>query len=139
MACFMVATTPLTFTWSTWFKESMGQSLMCACCPKMPALGITTSMPPKRFAASAMAAAMAASSVTSATNGATSGASGATARSSVGPSRSMASTFAPSRANNVTAARPIPDAAPVTTAVLPAVWTRDLLVPGAGGGRRGPG
>ena len=92
---------------------------MSACVPKMPALGMTTSIPPKTSAALAMARAIWSSCVTSATKGRTAAPAGATAASRAPASMSMASTFAPSRANSFAAARPMPDAAPVMTATLP--------------------
>src|SRR3954468_12236380 len=85
----------------------------------IPALAMTTSMPPKRSTVPSTARSSASQSVTSASKGAALGPHCAATRASSSGSSPTSATLAPAAAARRDVSAPIPRAAPVTKTVLP--------------------
>ena len=110
----------------------MSPSRLMSAGSEAAALLCSTSRPPKCFAAASIIAITEASSATSATwptaRPPAASISFATA-SAPAPFTSATTTAAPSRASSSAVARPMPDAAPVTIATLPASLPRSIRLP----------
>ena len=105
----------------TRFQSSIVHSQVLTVGPRMPAPLTRTSMPPKRSTVPARAVSTAPISDTSAVARATRPppSRSTDAASSASPSMSQSMTLAPEASRRSATARPIPRAAPVTTAVRP--------------------
>ena len=108
-----VASTP-------WFRShSVNVVSLMGALDAMPAFDTTMSMPPNAETALAKASATARSEVTSPATEIAASPYGATASAAPGPSRSNATTAAPACTSDSRTARPMPPAAPVTSATRP--------------------